>query len=391
MKALIVAKHEFTVNAKRKEFVIMTLLFPAFMILVFYGSFSAIEMLIPTDVNAGFVDESGLLKCDVISKTVEDSVNPMGSSRKYEVKIIRFQSEEKALEALRNGYISLYYVIPSDFPESFRIKKVYDKLVGVTDNIIAVELAKAMGGEIAARFAEGIDIEEQSVRGEESFIDLMAPMLFGVLLFVSIFTTSGYLMQGIIEEKESRVMEILLSSVSAKDVFMGKLAGLAVLGLLQVSMWLSLVLVASITLVTLEFLSVEVFVLSLIYFVLGYLLYSSIMGAIGAISPTIKDAQQFVSVIVLMAMLPVFFLEIFVMNPDSIVLTALSIFPLTSPVAMPTKYAMASASVVEVALSVAVLVATIALVGKGASKIFEMYALSYRKPKVKEVVRRTLM
>ncbi|GAH57167.1 unnamed protein product, partial [marine sediment metagenome] len=131
-------------------------------------------------------------------------------------------------------------------------------------------------------------------------------MLFGFLLIMAIFSSSGYLLQGLGEEKENRIMEILLSSVSPRQLLTGKVLGLGAAGLVQVVIWLLsivfLVQLASTTiggvLSTLQ-IPGNLLVLGIVYFILGYLLFAVLMAGIGAIGATARESQQ-MSMLILM-------------------------------------------------------------------------------------------
>ena len=387
-KVLKVAKHEFKVNVRRKEFLFGVFGLPIFIALVFLlpALFVQIE---PKEVKAGFVDKSGLIRSDKIYKEfVEKSTFPIKFTNEYVVMIVRFKTEEEAYNALKSEEVSCYYVIPEDFKRSFKVKKVYVRECYRCDKLMSVELAKSLGGEIAAKFAEGLKFEEVSVKGKGGILNFTVPFTFGMLLFISILTTSSYLMQGIIEEKESRIIEILLTSVHPNELFLGKLLGLGALGFVQISIWLTLILFASTLFTALKLVSFEIIVISLIYFILGYILYSSITAFIAAISPTLKDAQQLLPIVVFIPLTPIIFSGLLIYNPESDFARFFALIPLTSPIVMPIRFALIGMNALELVTSLIILVLTTVVVVKISSKVFELYALSYTKPKLRDVLKK---
>jgi ABC-2 type transport system permease protein len=387
MKASVIAKHEFLVNAKRKEFIISTIGLPAFLVTLFLVISVAVSSSMPDVVKAGFVDNSGLLKLDKIERTIEEQDIFTKTTKKRKAILYRFENEDEAKKALLAGEIDAYFVIPEDFVQSFKIKEIYSKITPYfVAETLEIELAKVLAGDIGAKIAEGIKVESEKIgKGKEEFLDFMAPMFFGLLLFIAIFTSSGYLMQGIVEEKESRIMEILLSSVSARELFVGKLIGLSAVGFLQISVWLTLALMLS-PILAISFMNLKLLVVSLIYFILGYAVYASLMAMVGVISPTLKDAQQLLSVLVFVALSPVFLAEVIILNPESTVSLVASLFPLTAPVVMPMRIATTEVGY-EFVLSIAILIASIVLIVMVAMKLFEAYSLVYTKPKLKEILK----
>jgi ABC-2 type transport system permease protein len=387
MKASVIAKHEFLVNAKRKEFILSTIGLPAFFVAIFLITSVAVNSSMPDVVKAGFVDNSGLLKIDKIERTIEEEDVFTKATTKRKAILYRFENEDEAKEALLAGEIDVYFIIPEDFVQSFKIKEIYSKMTPCfVAETLEIELARALAGNIGAKIAEGIKVESEKIgKGEEGFIDFIAPMFFGLLLFIAIFTSSGYLVQGIVEEKESRIMEMLLSSVSARDLFIGKLIGLSAVGFLQVSVWLMMILMLS-PILAISFMNLKLLVVSLIYFILGYAVYASLMAMVGVISPTLKDAQQLLSVLVFVALSPVFLAEVIILNPESTISLVASLFPLTAPVVMPMRMATTEVGY-EFVLSIAILIASIVLIVMVAMKLFEAYSLVYTKPKLKEILK----
>ena len=215
--------------------------------------------------------------------------------------------------------------------------------------------------------------------------------LFSVLLMMSTFTASGFLLQGLVEEKENRVMEVLLSSVSSRQLITGKVLGLGAAGLVQIALWLVsfrlLLPFASSSVgglfTTLEFPPV-IIVLSLVYFVLGYLLYAILMAGVGAIAATAQMGQQMSAIFSMMAAIP-FVLMIFIIeNGDHALNIVLSLFPPTTPLTVMMRLGQ-GIPVWEIITSMVLLVLTIL---GGLALAARIFMLMYGKtPGFKEVLR----
>ncbi len=157
---------------------------------------------------------------------------------------------------------------------------------------------------------------------------------------ISIFMTSGYLLQSVTEEKENRVVEIVLSSVPATPLMGGKILGLGGAGLTQVAIWTVSALIA-VPLLSSQVpdigpisLDPTVLLLALTYFILGYLAYGAIFAAIGAIAPGNREAQQYSGFLGFAAAIPLIVSSLFLTDLTSPLVVALSIFPLTAPTSM---------------------------------------------------------
>ncbi len=188
---------------------------------------------------------------------------------------------------------------------------------------------RACPPETAARIVQGVTITTVDTTGEEvSGLDIAAgiavPIVFVGLFMISIFITSGYLLQSVTEEKENRVVEIVLSSIPSMPLMAGKILGLGGAGLTQVAIWVLTALVAlpllSSQLPDLSAIALDptILVLALVYFVLGYLAYGAIFAAIGAIAPGNREAQQYSGFLGFFAAIPFILFSVVATDLDSV-------------------------------------------------------------------------
>jgi ABC-2 type transport system permease protein len=162
------------------------------------------------------------------------------------------------------------------------------------------------------------------------------------VLYMAFAMTSGFMLQSVSREKENRTAEVLLVSLKPRDLMFGKIAGLSTVGLIQVAVWLTVifgVFLSQDTIAGIDFalsgeVAVRVIPWTFVYFLLGYLMYASIYSVLGVLSPTARDANQFVFVAIVPLVIPLLFVTTFTEVPDGALATTLSLFPLTSPVAM---------------------------------------------------------
>jgi ABC-2 type transport system permease protein len=212
---------------------------------------------------------------------------------------------------------------------------------------------------------------------------------------MSIFTSSGFLLQGLGEEKENRVMEILLSSVSPMELITGKVLGLGAAGLLQIVIWLIsarfLADMASTSIggmLSSLSISTEFLIISLIYFILGYLLFAIIMAGAGSIGGTARESQQLSTVFTLLAVVPFFFITTIMQFPNSGISQFLTLFPLTAPLTVIMRMGVGDIPTWQILTSIALMILTIAGSIFIAGKIFRTFLLMYGKtPKLGEIIR----
>lgn len=213
---------------------------------------------------------------------------------------------------------------------------------------------------------EGVDMKTMSLTADgaekksNSTALYIVGMIFGILMYMFIFIYGAQVMQGIIEEKTSKVVEVIVSSVRPFQLMMGKILGLATVGLLQFLIWI--ILMTSLTLLSLNFAGVsneggavaaqqsgglgQVFELMnlpwayiifcfLFYFLGGYLIYGALFAAVGSAVDSPAEAQQFMFPVTLPMLISYMSLFVFILRePHSPVSVWLSIIPFTSPIAM---------------------------------------------------------
>ncbi len=269
-------------------------------------------------------------------------------------------TEEDAAARLEDGEISEYYLVPEDFRETGIVTRVetgsgfdISRLEGAENNeallrfVVRDALLREAGvpDEDIVRILQGVTVNVITVEGDEvSGADIAAgialPMVFVAIFMISIFMTSGYLLQSVTEEKENRVVEIVLSSIPATPLMAGKIIGLGGAGLTQVAIWVASALIA-VPLLSSQIpdlgpiaLDPTMLVLALLYFVLGYLAYGAIFSAIGAMAPGNREAQQYSGFLGFAAAMPFIVFSVFLTDLQSPIVYALALFPLTAPTAM---------------------------------------------------------
>ena len=215
--------------------------------------------------------------------------------------------------------------------------------------------------------------------------------MFFLMYFVILFYGMN-VARSIIEEKTSRVFEVLLATIRPEEMLAGKVIGVGAVGLTQVGIWIIVALgIIQLKLAGADihiFPSVAQTIFFIIFFLLGYLLYSSIAAALGAITNSEQELQQ----MNIFLMLPLIACSVvifnIVTNPDSPLAKVFSFIPLCTPLIMYTRIVVGKPTVFAVALSLFDLVATIILVLWVASRIYRVGILMYgKKPNLPEIVR----
>jgi len=213
-----------------------------------------------------------------------------------------------------------------------------------------------------------------------------------MLLSIAIVTGGQYLLQGVSEEKESRILESLICTVSPSDLMVGKLVGLGGAGLTLVGAWLLMgsALAANAAVFMQFHPSILLLAFGLPFFLIGYLCYASLMCGIGAIASNLREAQQIALTFTMLNFVPMWAFWAIVAQPNAGTAVGLSMFPLTAPTAMMMRLAATNGGVPlwQVATSLAILATTAALAVFASSRIFRIGMLLYGKtPNLPEILR----
>ncbi|GAI22026.1 unnamed protein product, partial [marine sediment metagenome] len=269
------------------------------------------------------------------------------------ITLVRFDTPEDATKALVNNDIKEYFVVPSNYTSTgvinrYTLEKQIAAPPATTTAIKNFLLSNLLGGKIPPETIDRVEAplnlvttrltETGAVAPEQGGLgNLIIPGVFSFLLVLSIIFSSTYLLQGLSEEKENRLIEILLSSVSARQLFTGKVLGIGAAGLAQVVVWVIsgplLLSLASSTfggfISTIQ-LPANFLVLAVVYFILGYLLFAVVSAGIGAISSNSREGQQLIGIFTLPLLVPLWFMSLLIAFPNNPIWIVLTIFPLTA-------------------------------------------------------------
>lgn len=416
---LTVARWEFLQNLKSKAFLIATFATPLF-------SLSLIAVVIWI---ARVAERGGAVQLAVVDRAgvFTELSERLGGS---EYRLVLFRGSEAELPArMQKGEFDGYLVIESDFFETRQARYVPKTREGfninirelqsqsvprpVRDALSQIVLAHSLREvglppEKAAELSQGVQITVQAAP-EAATEQLKAGVTVGVgfviimlLLFITMNSIT-WILYGVISEKRNRVVELVLSSIRAHELMMGKIVGLGGLALVQAFIWavvgLTIIFIGGpyvglptsvISLAILPFLAWEKILLYLAYFVLGYLFLASLTAAVSAtLSDDLQSASSFgMSLVFLPPILPLMLFSLVLSNPDHIALKIISFFPPSTPGMMILRTAVSAVPWWEVLFSVVVLALATYGMMRLAGKIFQIGILMYGKsPTLRELWR----
>jgi len=389
-KTYLIFKHEFLLAIRRPGFIILTLIVPV-MALLGIGIINLVSSLSDAPVNEitiiGYVDEVGIF----------DSQTNEGFER-----LVPFSSVEGAGSALGRQEITEFIIIPSDYISTGKIKRYTLKkevqtppatAVYIKSFLTASLLTEKVPPDIIALIVSPLNLEvsriteQGEIAIEKSNIgNIIIPAIFSLLLSLALMFGATSLISGLGEEKESRLIEVLFSSVSIRQLLIGKILALGIAGLLQVLIWLiSAPLILS--LASSSFggfmssiqLPVNFLILGVIYFILGYMLFAVLSIGIGAISSSAREGSQLSMFYVMFGFVPLWFSSLLMAFPNSSIWVFLSIFPITAPVQTMLRLGVSDIPAWQILTSIGILVISITLGLILSIKIFRMHMLMHGK------------
>lgn len=215
------------------------------------------------------------------------------------------------------------------------------------------------------------------------------PFASVILLFLAVQTAGGFIMMGVIEEKSSKVVELVLSSIRARDLLVGKIVGIGGVGLINAVLIASAAVIAAVVSGTeLPASTGRVIAWSLVWFLFGFVLYASIFAAGASLAPSAEDAQAALAPVSVVLMLSYFASIVVASEPDSTLARVLSLVPTISPFAIPGRIGASSISAVEIAAALVLTAAATVGVVLFAERVYVRALLATDKISFREALRR---
>jgi ABC-2 type transport system permease protein len=407
-KALQVAKWEFVERVKTKAFIIGLFMMPAII-----SVFTVLPGLLSSKAdertrNIGVIDETETLLPFLESRILKYKL-PDSSANYALVKITDDDRSRDHLKMLATAKIlgneiEGYFLIPADVMEKGKIEyrsenvgniRDQERFSRILEDVIVERRLEAAGFDSKKVRSLTTDVDVKTIKvsskGEEKesgFLEtFFTGYIFIMMLFTLVMTSGQMLIRSLVEEKSNRIVEVLMSSCSSRELLTGKILGLSLLGLTTISFWLLILVGVNFSIRT-PFVSFDHIAMLLMFFILGYLLYVAIFVAAGAPVSTEQEAQQMTAYVTLLVMFPIALAIPAMQNPDSMLVKVLSQIPLLTPTMMALRISIQVPALWEIALSLVTLSASIIVMMWVAAKIFRIGILvTGKRPNLKEMYR----
>jgi ABC-2 type transport system permease protein len=407
-KALQVALWEFMEKVKSKAFIISLVLMP-----VIIGAMAILPAVFASKadnepIQIGIIDGTQKL-VQPLSERLDREYRLKNDQPNYILRNISIDksSAEASADGAKliasndiEGYFSIPAIVFDSGKVEYRAKnvgnfKVQERFSRAIDQVITEMRLSSRGLDTAlirkltARVEiKSIKISEKGEESESSFSETFAKSYIGLLMLIFMVLTSGQLLvRSMVEEKSNRVIELLLSSCTPRDLMIGKILGLSGLGILQMLVYASMGIALALK-TDMNLLQPEYFAFTLVYAILGYVFYAAIFVAAGSPATTEQEAQQITAYISMFMVAPFALMMLVLQNPNSLIVKVLSYIPVLTPSVMVLRISIQMPSTWEILATIILMIVSTAVMMWVAGKIFRVAILSYgKRPTLTELFR----
>jgi len=340
-------------------------------------------------------DESGVIKPAIVTAMTG--------------KMVPVADKQQEIDAVKNGALDGYVAYPADLTNG--TIEVYGKNVdiftdgrytGVAQTIMSLSASDSTSANVKAALTKSTNVNSTIYRNGvqyDAIKQMILPGLFLVLFYFLIAFFGNQMLTSTTEEKENRVIEMLLTTVEARTLIVGKILSLILLSIIQGIVVIVPVLLGylllhdKLSLPSLDLSSLPIdwgaIGIGFAVFASSFMLFTGLLVAIGAAVPTAKEAGGFFGLVMVLIFGPLYAASLFVSAPDSPLVTVLSLFPFTAPIPLLLRNALGNLETWEALVGIAILIVTAALVTMIAVRIFRYGVLEYsRKLSLKEIFSR---
>lgn len=334
-KTWMIGQHHFRKEVSKKSFLFVLLSLPFFLSLTI-GLGSLFDSLENDSISIGYIDKPRYLK----DLTLDDYDN---------VQLTAYTDEGSARAALESGNIEAYFVLPANYPSSIDVELKYleeldPRTYGIVRVLTQQNLLADQPSNVVEKLMSGPEVTVEAIESKreypgggpqaETFLPVLAAIMFGFLTM----TTSGYMLAAVVEEKENRTMEILLSSISPSQLMTGKIIGALGIAFVQLTVWVlffgaviwfggNLFSIGWLQDVRPNYLDIAKLIAIAVP---SYLFFSALMTLVGASLVDTTEAEQVGPLAFLLILIPLYLIVAIAGNPNGALALTLTFIPLTS-------------------------------------------------------------
>lgn len=412
-RTLAIIKRELKVRLFSRTFIIMTLLIPLFM----FGILGLQTFLIHyTDVDNAFLIVAS--ESQKVLDNVQTEISKMPKNQDGNIEFMFEKLEKSKLEgrlnnirieileekitglifipdqALKSKQVEYYSKNPNNNILLNKIKPSINKVL--TDMYFIGRQLSFEELEFAKNNVDfnGYRISADKEIKEEGMGNTILSFLFTFLLYMSLLFTGQMTMTSVIEEKSNKIVEVLLSSVSSKELMTGKIIGTSITGLAQMAIWISplIILISTTWFVLPPELTLKLSMWHLLFFLFNYFValitFLGLFATVGSIFDNPQDAQSGIWPIMMLIIIPFFIAIGMQTNPENQIARIASFVPFASLIVMPARITLVDIPLIQLIISIVINIAAMILIFILAGKIYRVGILiTGKKPKWSEVVK----
>lgn len=368
----VILSEEFRRQIRRRSWQLLTLLVPAVLLIALIGV-PIVRNLVSDDEGTstllsriGYVDDADI----ILDFNLPDAPQ-------------RYPDAVSGVLGLINEEVDAVFVIPADYLETGSVRWLRKDSGFLSDDSFGSAFKDFLTTELIAGLVEP-ELLERIVRpanfelfdvGDDGSVtpeppeaqqagEVFVPFIFAILLMVAIFSGSGSLLQSVADEKENRMIEMIITSATPLSIMTGKVFGLGAAGLIQVTIWVGSVALLGPLIIdqipNAGELSIgpDLLAIVLLMFISGYFLFAVIMAGVGAATTSVREASQISAIITIPTVIPVWLSSLLFSQPDGTIARVLSFIPFTAPTAVLIRLSAGNVSAAEVIGSLLVIVAS---------------------------------
>lgn len=384
-----VFKFEFLRQVKKPAFWAATLLIPLLIGGIYFISF----------ISSQNVEENPALNENTkVAITDEAGIFSIGSP------FVISGDKETGIKMIKNGEVDLYFYIPSDFAESKKAEfyhiseglEIFNNDGNILKGLLLNDATNRVDELDALALTGQYEIVDNKLTSTGDNANALGkaiiPFFIGVLFFLFIALCGNRFLMTVVEEKENRISEMILTSVSSRHLIVGKIMAMLTLGTVQVA-------AIAVPVLALVFLNREnqfinmilgmieidpvIIALSILLFVVSALFYAGVCTFVGSLVSTARDASQFIGPAIIVMVLPLYFMQAFMATEPNMIVQLMTYFPFTAPIALMLRSGFGTISVWEYCIGLAVVAISSAIAIKFAVITFQKNAINFSVAKPK--------
>lgn len=386
-KFWLVFANEYKRHVLRKRFIFAVLSMPIFVAFICGVGFLSVWVQYNFKP-VGYIAPVGMLENAQPVPEEEDQIF-------HAVPFIHYTDEKTAFSDLEAQKIQAYFVVSPDYIQTgdvsyIKISKTGSNVEDDFSAFLQYNLLRDKPQKVSQRILEGTNLIVRSLDGSRemsvnNWMVIMLPIIAGILFLIAVNISGGYLLQAVVEEKENRTMEIVVTSVSPSQLMAGKVIADMLVGLTELVIWMVFTVIVIKLAPSLLPIGqsapidgMSILLIAAIYLP-AFIMIAAAMGAVGATATEAREAQQVAGLFTLPIVIPFWFITAIMFDPNSQLATWLSIIPFTAPITMPLRAVFTTVPPWQIILTIVILDLCAAFMIWLSGRIFRIGMLQYGK------------